>query len=254
MKNNCKLIDFIIIGIIIIGVGYLLIGLYSRPMVSYFPLNGNDKYVYSHQEGPEDMLLTITVKNVKQISNRIKQFEFLWSGKYNDRIQIFRESPDGISLCENKHLVGEPPLKTIRTLSSPLIMLPYAFRNSKFANTTMSTFDNQGNLVEWDKIESEISFVGHEEVTVEAGKFKCSHFFVRHDYKDKNGNSRQMHTYNFWVAPGLGFIKFMHIFVPFRKTNYVEPAQKNIMNRYSNPFVSLYELKEATISGKKIGG
>ncbi len=222
--------------------------------IKYFPLNENDKYVYSHQEGAENDLMTITVQNVRKI-DQITRFEFIWSGKYNDRIQELVSAENGIMLCVNKHLIGEVPLKTVRRLLSPLMMLPYRLsRKTVFSTSVMETNDYNGNFVERDNITDEVSFVGKEEVLVEAGKFKCYHFFVRHNYKDDSGNSRQMHTYNFWVAPGVGIVKFIHIFVPFHQVKYVSPEEKNIMNRYSNPFVSLYELKEAFIAGKKLRG
>lgn len=52
----------------------------------YSPLNEVDRYVYFHYEDSDEDLVTITVKNVRNIG-QIKQFDFLWQGKYNDRMQ-----------------------------------------------------------------------------------------------------------------------------------------------------------------------
>lgn len=237
---------------ILLTLARLFNGAKGLPPLNYFPLNENDIYIFSLREGSEVNSITITVKNVKQMG-KTKEFEFLWSGKYNDRAQLFRSTPDGIVFLENKHLVGEPPLKSIRTHSPPLMMIPYRLKRNVLLSSVLSTRDYKGHLLEQHKIEAEIAFLGLEEVSVEAGRIKCHHFFVHHNYKDMKGKSQFMHTYNFWVAPGIGFVKFIHTFIPFHQTNYINPADKNIMNRYENPFVSLYELKEAIIGGKKIG-
>lgn len=219
----------------------------------YFPLNEGDRYIYRHREGPEEGIVTITVKNVKQL-NSSKQFDFLFQGKYNDRIQTYRLTRTGLLFYRNKHLVGEVPMKVIREFFPPLLMLPYQLKKNIAFNAIEDVYDYDGKLIDKEKIEGGVSFVGFEEVNVEAGKFRCLHFFVRLNYEDYSGNSKHMHAYNFWVTPGLGYVKVSHAFVPFLYITYIKPEDKNIMNRYSEPFVETFELKAATIGTRIIGG
>lgn len=223
---------------------------YSSP--EYFPLNENDIYTYQHHEGIEKGIVTIAVKNVRQIDSG-KQFNFLWQGKYNERIQTFQSTPRGIVFYENRHLAGEPPLKVIRTFKPPLLMIPSQLKKNIFVSTIQTVYDYGGNLIDKENIEAEISFAGEEDVTVGAGEFRCLHFFIRHNYRDASGNSKHMHTYNFWIAPGVGIVKFIHAFIPFLYVKYINPADKTIMNRYSSSFVERFELVKAVIGGKTIG-
>ncbi|MBZ9577939.1 hypothetical protein KJA13_02785 [Patescibacteria group bacterium] len=215
----------------------------------FFPLNENDQYIYAHREGSVEGIVTITVKNVKQVAEG-RQFNFLWQGEYNDRIQTNILSSKGILFCMNKHLVGEVPLKVIREFSPPLLMIPSELGKNISSSAIQSIYDYEGNLIDKERIEANISFVGFEDIAVEAGKFKCIHFFVRHNYRDAAENSKKMHIYNFWLAPGLGFVKFMHTFIPLQNLRYIRAGEKTIMNRYCGPFTEVFKLKKAVIAGK----
>jgi len=239
-------ITIIIFILLIIGFFYpLFLKLKNSYSINeYFPLNEGDKYIYSHHEGAERDVVTITVKNVRQ-TDEGKQFSLLFQGKYNDRIQTWILTSEGMKLCRNKHLVGKVPLKTIREFLPPLLMIPSRLKKSIFLSTIQSIFDYKGNLIEKENIEAEISFVGIEDVVVEAGEFKCIHFFIKNIYKNETGKSKLMHIYNFWIAPGVGYVKTIHAFVPFVYAEYVSPQKKDIMNRYNSSFVEVLELKEA---------
>jgi len=102
-----------------------------------------------------------------------------------------------------------------------------------------------------EEIEVLVSFVGKEDVNVEAGKFKCLHFFSRHNYKDALDNSIYMHTYDFWIAKGIGIIKMIHTFVPFQHIEYFKPEERPF-SRYSTIFSGVFELKDAFINGRPI--
>lgn len=252
MKKVSSWILIVVIFIFSISLLYFLKSKNTYPISKYFPLNENDKYIYMHHEGIEDGIVTITVKNVNKV-DKGKQFDFLWQGKYNDRIQTLILTSEGIIFHKNKHLAGEIPLKVIRTFSPPLLMIPSELKKKISLSTVQSIYDFEGNLLEKEKIEADISFVGSEDVSVEAGKFKCLYFFIRHNYKDALGNSKNMHTYNFWIAPNIGIVKFIHTFIPFVHMEYIRPEEKDIMNRYSSSFVAVYELKKAIIGTKIIG-
>lgn len=222
------------------------------PISEYFPLHENDKYIYTHQEGIEQGIVTISVKEIKQIG-KTKEFSWLWQGKYNDRLQMLKLTPKGIVLCKNIHLAGEVPMKVTRILSPPILMIPAQLGKNILFNSLQSIYTNEGKFLEAEKIEADISFVGNEEVSVEAGKFRCIHFFVRHNYKDAVGNSKQMHTYNFWITKGVGIVKFIHTFTPFLCVKKIKPEEKTIMNRYDGGFKAFFELKRTIIGGKEIG-
>ena len=227
----------------------------NNTLKPYFPLNENDQYVYQHEEGPESSIVTITVKNVKHISDGT-EFDFLFQGQYNDRIQTSRLTAKGLLFCRNKHLVGQVPMKVIREFSPPILLLPYKLEKSIAFESSENVYDYDGKLIDKEKIEAIVSFVGFEEVNVEAGRFKCRHFFVKLNYEDQLGNSTRMHAYNFWVVPGLGYVKVVHTYTPFASFayfNYIKPEDKTIMNRYNSPFTELLELKKAVIAGKGIG-
>ncbi len=231
---------------------------YFRPIMinalqPYFPLNENDQYIFQHNEGPESDIVTITVKNVRhKISGT--EFDFLFKGQYNDRVQASKLTARGLLFCKNKHLVGQVPLKVIREFSPPILLLPYSLAKNISFNSAECIYDYDGKLIGKEKIEAIASFVGFEEVEVGAGKFKCRHFFVKLNYEDKFGNSARMHAYNFWVVPGLGYVKVIHTYTPFTYFTYLKPEDKTIMNRYNSPFTELFELKKAVIAGKDIGG
>jgi len=244
--------------LILILVILLIICLYAfrntanNAVQPYFPLNENDQYTYQHNEGPESDIVTITIKNVKRIGNEA-EFEFLFQGQYNDRVQTSRLTPQGLFFCRNKHLVGQVPQKVIREFSPPILLLPYKLDKNIFFNTAENIYDYDGKLIDKEKIEAIVSFVGFEEVKVEAGRFKCRHFFVKLNYEDKFGNSVRMHAYNFWVVPGIGYVKVIHTYTPFVYLTYIKPEDKTLMNRYNSPFTELLELKKAVIGGKAIG-
>ena len=121
MKNNIfRIAGLIIILLLLISADIIiLVTGDTYPISKYFPLNTNDKYIYDHYEGGERGDVSITVKNVKQLGKE-KYFNFFWQGKYNDRIQSVKLSPRGIIFCNNRHLVGQIPLKVIRKLTPPL--------------------------------------------------------------------------------------------------------------------------------------
>ena len=245
----------ILIAFLLFLVGFLCllkIETKTYPISEYFPLNENDKYTYVHHEGIEEGIVTIIVKNVKQLKNT-KQFNYLWQGKYNDRLQTFRLTSKGMILCDNKHLAGEIPMKVVRTFSPPLLMIPSRLKRNISLSAIQLIYDYEENLIDKEKIEAEISFIGTEHVTVEAGAFKCLHFFVRHNYRDTSGNTRHMHTYNFWIAHKIGIVKFIHTFIPFLYVEHIKPEQKTIMNRYARPFIATFELKRAVIGEEIIG-
>ena len=224
-------------------------GLMSKDAYSvfeYFPLDEDVEYVYRHLEGSESNIVTVSIKNVQQIESG-KQFDLLFQGEYNDRIQTRMLTSQGVMFCRNKHLVGEVPLKVIREFSPALLLIPSKLKENISFSTIQSIFDYGGKLINKEKIEAEISFIGKEEITVEAGKFKCLHFLVRHIYKDEFGRSKLMHIYNFWIAPKTGHVKTIHTYIPFIHAKYIRPEEKNIMNRYSSPFVETLELKEIVV-------
>ena len=253
MKNNIYRFS----GILVIFVAFLFSAIIfstndrTYPISRYFPLNTNDKYTYDHYEGNEKDIVSITVKNVKK-AGREKFFEFFWQGRYNDRIQSLKLSPQGIIFYSNRHLVGQVPLKVIRKFSPPLVMIPSRLSRFMITSTVQSIRGLGGKLIGKENIRSNISFLGYEDIKVKAGNFRCIHFSVTHTYKDGFQNSLQMHTYNFWIAPGVGLVKFIHAFIPFIYVKYIPPDQKDIMNRYSGPFVEIFDLREALIKGKTI--
>lgn len=246
MKKIFSLLIFVILAASI-SFWYFSVSQRKYSLSGYFPLNENDKYIYTHREGAEEGVLSITVKNVKKTAKG-KQFDFLWEGKYNDRLQTLLLTSRGIELCKNVHLVGQVPMKVIRIATPPLLMIPSNLKRNNVSFSMQPAYTYEGKLLYTEKVEVEISFVGIEEVTVEAGKFKCIHFFARHNYKDEVGNSKHMHTYDFWIAPNVGFVKFVHTFVPFMYIRYIKPNEKTIMNRYHCFFVEvILELKKAII-------
>jgi hypothetical protein len=253
MKNNI----YRITGVLVIVVTFLFSAIIfstgdkSYPISRYFPLNTNDKYIYDHYEGDERDIVSITVKNVKK-AGREKSFQFFWQGRYNDRIQSLKLSPQGITFYSNRHLVGQPPLKVIRKLSPPLLMIPARLSRLMTTSAVQSIQGLNGKLIGKENIRANISFIGYEDIKVKAGNFRCIHFSVTHTYKDSSKNSIQMHTYNFWIAPGVGIVKFIHAFIPFIYVKYIPPGEKNIMNRYSGPFEAIFDLREALIKGKTI--
>jgi hypothetical protein len=218
----------------------------------YFPLNENDKYIYNNLEGAEEGIVTITVKNIKE-SGKEKQFDWLWEGKYNDRLQTHKVTFRGIVFCKNKHLAGEVPMRVVRVLSPPILMFPSRLERNIRLSSVQSIYTYEGKFLDGERIEADISFVGFEDVAVEAGKFKCIHFFVRHNYKDSEGRSKHMHTYNFWIAKGVGIVKYIHTFTPFLYIRKIKPEEKTIMNRYGEGFIAFFELKKAIIGGKSVG-
>ncbi|MCK9603503.1 MAG: hypothetical protein M0R66_04010 [Candidatus Omnitrophica bacterium] len=251
MKKRFSILIFVILAASV-GFWYFSMSQKKYSLSEYFPLNENDKYTYNHHEGGEERIVTITVKDVQK-TNEGKQFNFLWEGKYNDRIQALSLSARGIFLRRNEHLVGEFPMRSIRTCVPPMVMIPPKLENITLAPINYWTYDLKGDLREKEKIEESISFAGFEDVNVEAGKFKCIHFFERHNYKDELNNSKHMHIYDFWIAPNVGIVKFVHAFIPFMYMRYISPDKKTIMNRYSGFFVEIFELKKADIGGKVIG-
>lgn len=219
----------------------------------YFPLNENDKYTYIHHEGIERGITTITVKNIRKTIEG-KQFDWLWEGKYNDRIQTHLLTSKGMIFCRNEHLVGGEPLRSVRICNPPLVMIPSQLKKNSSFFTLFLTYSLKGKLLNKENIEANISFIGKEDIKIKAGEFKCLHFFISHDYKDiLSGNSIHRHTYDLWIAPGVGIVKFIHTFVPFIYVRYFRPEEKTIMNRYNSSFVEYFELKNAIIGGKKIG-
>jgi len=131
-------------------------------------------------------------------------------------------------------------------------MIPSRLNRCRDIYTAQLIYDLDARLIGREDINANICFVGIENVSVGAGNFSCLHFRAIHNYKDSFQNSIQMHTYNFWVAHGVGIVKFIHTFVPFIYIEYIPPGQKNIMNRYSGSFVERFELKEALIKDKII--
>ncbi len=219
----------------------------------YFPVQENNEYVYNRKEGSDNDVITIKIKNVES-GYRRKHFYFYWEGsKYNARIQEYILDTRGLFFCQNKHLTGEVPLKVIRELSPPLLMLPSRLIRSTTLASMQTISDYDGNLIAKEKIQAEVSFLGSEKVSVEAGNFQCLNFSVRHNYKNKEGNSIHMHTYNYWIADGVGIVKFVHTFIPFHYERYIKPEDKTLMNRYSGFFVEAYELKKANVGGRIIG-
>lgn len=219
----------------------------------YFPLNESDKYTYIHHEGAEAGEVTITIKNVIQRKST-KQFDFLWGGKYNDRVQTdMLVEGEGLKHCLNKHLVGKVPLKVVRRISPPLVMIPAQLKTNMRGFCEQDIFDYDGKLLAKETIEANVSFMGFEEVKTNAGNFNCLHFFVTHNYRDASGLSFQMHTYNFWIAKGVGLVKQIHTFIPLVFIDFIAPEDKTIMNRYNTSFCEIFELKKAVIAGKQIG-
>ncbi len=231
---------------------YFIGGNKAYPIFKYFPLNENDTYIYEHREGIETDTVKIIVGDVKQTSAG-KQFTFLWKGKYNDRKQLNMLTSKGIIFYKNEHLVGEVPLKVIRILEPPLLMIPSKLKKSIFISTIQNIYDVNGKYIDKEKIDAEINFVGIEDISTGAGNFKCIHFFIKHNYKDSSGKSIHMHTYNFWIAPDIGIVKLIHTFTPFLYSNFFKPEDKTIMNRYSESFAAYFELKKAVINGRVIG-
>lgn len=224
----------------------------TYPIFKYFPLNENDKYIYNYHEGIVESVLNLEVKNVKELDNG-KQFNFYWHGKDNNRMQTFFLTSRGLLFYRNEHLEGDPPLRAIRIYSPPVVMMPSNLQRQSFLTTEQLIYDCEvkGKLIGKEKIEALVSFVGKEEVSVRAGKFKCLHFFIRHNYKDALGNSIQMHTYDFWIAEGIGIIKMIHAFIPFRNIEYFKPEERPF-SRYTTIFSEVSELKEAIIKGISI--
>ncbi len=221
------------------------------PISGFFPLNTNDCYIYDHYEGVEKGVASITVKNVRK-EGKEKFFNFFWQGNYNDRIQYLKLSAAGLILLSNRHLVGRAPLRVIRKFSPPLLMIPSRLNKCKSVYTAQLIYDWDAKLIGREDINANIRFVGTENVSVGAGSFRCLHFRSIHNYTDSSKNSIQMHTYDFWLAYGVGVVKFIHTFVPFIYIEHIPLEQKNIMNRYSDSFAEVFELKEASIKGKVI--
>jgi len=67
------------------------------------------------------------------------------------------------------------------------------------------------------------------------------------------GDMVDMHIYNFWIAPNVGIVKFIHTFIQFKYIQYLAPEAVNLMNRYNGTFVEIFDLKKAIIDGKVIG-
>ncbi len=254
--KNCwiKYVLFIVAGAALVFSVYIFESIFygrSYRISDYLPLNEGDVYLYAHHEGAESGDVTIRVANVEKRTEG-KMFDLVWSGKYSDRVITNLLTDRGDFLVKNRHLVGEVPLKVIRKLNPPIVMIPGFFSKSFSMDTVSESRDYGGNLVEVEKIAMQTSFIGAEEIVVPAGKLKTLHFFVRHTYKDKDGNSKQMHTYDFWISSGVGIVKQIHTFTPFWYWNYIRPEDKTIMNRYSTSFVEVLELKNARIAGKQV--
>lgn len=249
-KKLIFLLSFLCIGTIAI---FYFTNADRYPIQEYFPLNENDKYTYIHHEGVEAGEVTITVKDVIRRKSA-KQFDFFWGGKYNDRVQthILVEG-EGIKFCLNKHLVGKPPLKVVRRISPPLVMIPAKLGKNMRGFCGQDIFDYDGKLLARETIEANSSFMGAEEIKTEAGNFNCLHFFVTLNFRDASGLNFQMHTYNFWIAKGVGIVKEIHTFIPFIYYDFISPEDKTIMNRYNTSFCEILELKNAVIAGKQIG-
>jgi len=243
----------IISAVIILAAVFLFNSAGSSPVSEYFPIAENNLYVFVHKEGKDVGLVNITVKNVKKNKQGLS-FDFYWQGKYNDRIQKLLLSSAGIFLDENKHLVGEVPLKVIRRYSRPILMIPSGMEKSIYYRNAQLIYNYDHTLIAKEDIEGHASFVGVEKISTPAGVFTCRHYFLAHIYKDASGNSMLMHVYNFWLAKGVGHVKMSHIFTHLDYYQSVETGEKTIMNRYSAPFVEMLELKKAVIQGKVIGG
>jgi len=252
MKKISLVILIVILALSTFFFGGLKNGERRFDIFAFFPLETGDKYIYDHSEGGERDTVSVTVKNVQSRRGE-KTFNFFWQGKYNDRIQSLKLSKEGLIILANRHLVGQVPLKVIRTFLPPVVMIPSCTKRFMKFRTVQPIYDLDGKLIERENISGEICFVGVEHVNLPAGDFRCLHFFSRHNYKDRKRNSIHMHTYNFWVAPGIGIVKAIHSFVPFVYINYIGPGQKTIMNRYSGFFFEVMELKKAYIGGKVIG-
>lgn len=209
-----------------------------------FPLNVGDKYTYIHHEDSEKNTVTITVTSVKAAGSG-KQFDFLWQGKFNDRIMTNTLTREGIMFNSNRQLTGEVPHKVVRVFSPALLMLP-SYRSGAEAVSVQSIYDYEGNLLGKERVEAVISYIGSEKLHVQAGDFPCEHFFIRNTYKDDAGLSKHMHTYDFWVAEGAGFVKMIHAFVPLANFEYNRPEEKTLMNRYRGTFIEVFELEQAS--------
>ena len=133
-------------------------------------------------------------------------------------------------------------------------MIPAQLKRSITTSAVQSIHSLDGKLIGEEYITANIHFIGVEDVSVEAGRFACLHFSITHNYKDSSQRSIQKHTYEFWIAQGIGIVKFIHTFVPFIYIRHIGPEEKNIMNRYGDSFEEIFELKEARIKGKIIGG
>ncbi len=252
MKKILFSVAIIIIYAVIVISWYFLSKQEKFPISKYFPLNENDTYIYNHRDGTAEELLTITVKNVKSLADG-RQFDFLWQSKLCNRSQTLKLSPGGLELCEDRFLAGTVPMKSVRIPSPPLLMIPSILKKGISLSSIQPVYTFEGKLLYTEEVEEGLSFVGTEEITVEAGKFRCLHFFTRHNYKDESGNSKHAHTYDFWIAPGIGLVKFVHSFVPFMYLRYVGPGEKGVMNRYDYFFVEVLELKNAKIGSTTIG-
>jgi len=246
-----KVVFLVIVLLVCAGYWYL-VQKNTYSISEYLPLHENDVSVYLHHEGVEKGIVKITVKNVQPGPHGTK-FDFFWEGKYSDRITTCLLTREGLKLVENKHLVGQVPLKVVRKYSPATMMIPAHFNKTAFSITNHLIYDYDSRFLDQEQIESLVSFVGKEKVTLIAGNFECLHFFIRHLYKNKNGESIHMHTYDFWIAPGAGVVKQIHTFIPFVYIQYISPEDKTINNRYNASFVEVLELIKANIGGKQIG-
>ncbi len=249
MKN--KRVAAMLFVVILFGIYFLAKWKDSYDIIKYFPLNEGDKYVYLYHEDAESDIVSITVQNVFD-GNLGRQFDFLWRGKYHDRLMTNVRTPAGILFFQNQQLTGQVPHKVIRRFSPPLLMLPSQMNPNQFSFSVQSIYDYQGNLLDKEAVEAGITYLGKEMVQSAAGDFLCLHFFVRHTYRDLKGVSKHMHTYDFWIAQGVGFVKMVHTFIPFTHIEYRKPEEKTLMNRYRGSFVEVLELKEAMINNQLI--
>ncbi len=210
----------------------------------YFPLNNDDVYVYSQHEGPESGEVIVRVENVRKTVQG-KEFDFVWSGQYNDRVMSLLLNSRGISFRENSI-----PSKVKRTFSPGFpVMIPGTLqKNAHYGDVIERVEDANGNLLKVEKRETGISFVGVEKIKVPAGTFQCLHFFTAVTNKDAEGNSDYRHTYDFWVAKHIGVVKQVHCFTRFKDFRYIKPEEKVLKNRYQDSFVEILELKHASIA------
>ncbi len=246
-----KVFSLIMISAALSGILYFLWIKVDYPVEDYFPINENNQYSYNYRVDDIETTVTMDVDGVRQTAGA-KQFSFSWKGKYNDRIQTFALSPKGLFLVKNQHLRGEFPMKSTRILSPPLLMIPARLKRNILISSFQAIYDDRGNFRYDEKIEGDVSFLGPEDIDVPAGRFKCLHFCIRHNYRDGSGNSTQMHTYNIWISRNAGIVKFIHTFAPFVHMEYIKPEEKHLMNRYNTSIYEVYELREAMVNGIKV--